>query len=315
MIEKSTGSGSEGVGAIEDRVRSVEIEATSVSVVIPARNSLPDLYDQLDALSKQTYRGPMEVIVADNGSDDGLARHLSDYSRRGLLVLRCVDASQQAGAAYARNRGAAEADGDFLAFCDADDVVHPEWVSTLVRIAEGHDVVGTAIETESINCDRALDWTPTTPADKQGKTAFLPHAIGASLGCWASVYRNLGGMSCDLRASEDVEFCWRAQLAGYSFAFEAAELVAYRLRNDLKSMVKQSYQLGYGFAQLQGLYREKGCPPVRLRRAMRWWVLLALGNPLVPRAVTRISRGQWARAVAAHIGELRGGIRYRTFVW
>ncbi len=315
MPERSTEVESDVEDSPDGSVDSLETDATFVSVVIPARNSLPDLYDQLDALSKQSYRGPMEVIVADNGSDDGLARCLNEYARRSVLVVRRVDASQHAGAAYARNRGAAEAEGQFLAFCDADDVVHPEWVATLVRIAHGHDVVGTAIETRSINSARALDWTPTTPADRQGKTSFLPHAIGASLGCWASVYRSLGGMSCGLRASEDVEFCWRAQLEGYSFAFDTTESVAYRLRNDLKSMVRQSYQLGYGFAPLQGLYREKGCPPVRLRRAMRWWALLALGNPLVPRAVTRISKGQWFRAVAAHVGELHGGLKYRTFVW
>ncbi|MGA9871459.1 MAG: glycosyltransferase [Rhodococcus sp. (in: high G+C Gram-positive bacteria)] len=286
-----------------------------VSVVIPARNSLPDLDHQLNGLAAQNYAGPIEVIVADNGSDDGLSDHLRDHAKRDLLNLRRVDAGEQSGASYARNRGAVAAKGDFLAFCDADDVVHPAWLETLVELAGEGDVVGTAVETESVNTERALDWTPTTPPDVQGKTTFLPYAIGASLGCWASVYRDLDGMSCDLEASEDVEFCWRAQLNGYTLAFAPKQLVGYRLRDELVPLIKQSYKLGYGFAQLQGAYRDKGCPPVHLRRAMRWWVLLLLGNPLVPRTITRISRGQWLRAVAAHVGEFRGGLRHRAFVW
>lgn len=286
-----------------------------VSVIIPARHSLPDLDDQLDGLAKQTYAGPIEVIVADNGGDEELSDHLRGYAQRELLRIRRVDAWGEFGASYARNRGAAAAEGEFLAFCDADDVVHPDWVAVLVELAANNDVVGTAVETESVNSPRALDWTPSSPPDTQGQTAFLPFAIGASLGCWAEVFDDLGGMNCELVASEDVEFCWRAQLKGYSFGFAKTQLVGYRLRDRLIPLVKQSYNLGYGFAQVQGMYRSNGCPPVRVRRAMKWWVLLLVGNPLVPRFITRISRGQWLRAVAAHVGEVRGGLKYHTFVW
>lgn len=286
-----------------------------VSVIIPARNSLPDLDDQLDSLAKQTYPGPMEIIVADNGDDEALSSHLREYEQRELLRVRRVDASGMRGPSYARNCGAAGAKGEFLAFCDADDVVHPEWLAVLVELAGTHDLVGTAVETESVNGKRARDWTPSSPPEVQGQTAFLPFAISASLGCWARVFEDVGGMKCELEASEDVDFCWRAQLKGYSLGFSKRQLVGYRLRDELIPLVKQSYKLGYGFAQVQGMHRANGCPPVHIRRAMRWWGLLLLGNPLVPRIVTRISRGQWLRAVAAHVGEVRGGLKYHTFVW
>ncbi|MBY4128528.1 glycosyltransferase [Rhodococcus fascians] len=283
-----------------------------MSVVIPAHNSWPQLQQQLEAVAAQTYSGRIEVIVADNNSAVPLREHGSALEISGL---KFVDAVGGRGAAFARNAGADVATGEFLAFCDADDVVHPTWLEALIKLAASHDVVGTAIETASINGRKALDRTPTTVPKRQGKTHFLPFAIGASLGCWASVYRNLGGMDAGVLASEDVEFCWRAQLNGFSLGFEPTALVAYRLREDLRPLVRQSYTLGYGFAQVQGLYRDRGCPPVRLRRVLYWWMMLTLGNPLVPRRITKISRGQWLRAVAAHVGELRGGVRYRTFSW
>ncbi|MCJ0890791.1 glycosyltransferase family 2 protein [Rhodococcus sp. ARC_M5] len=287
-------------------------EYPSVSVVIPAHNSWPQLEKQLEAIAAQTYVGLTEVIVADNNSAVPLQEQCGDLDIPGLKFVEAVGGR---GAAFARNTGARLATGDFLAFCDADDVVHPTWLDALIRCAAWHDVVGTAIETGSINTDRALDRTPTTPPEQQGKSAFLPFAIGASLGCWASVYRELGGMDSDVKASEDVEFSWRAQLNGFSLGFERTALVGYRLREDLRPLVRQSYILGYGFAQVQGLYRDRGCPPVKIRRVLYWWMMLTLGNPLIPRRITKISRGQWLRAVAAHLGELRGGIRFRTFAW
>ncbi|MDI6627522.1 MAG: glycosyltransferase [Rhodococcus sp. (in: high G+C Gram-positive bacteria)] len=287
-------------------------EQPTVSVVIPAHNSWPYLKEQLDAVAAQTYSGQIEVVVADNNSTSPLREHCPVLKLSGV---RFVDAVGGSGAAYARNAGAEVATGEFLAFCDADDVVHPTWLDTLVRLAASHDLVGTAIETGSVNTHKALDRTPTSTPEQQGKSAFLPFAIGASLGCWASVYRELGGMNTDVKASEDVEFSWRAQINGFTLGFERTALVGYRLREDLRPLLRQSYILGYGFAQVQGQYRDRGCPPVKIGRVLYWWMMLTLGNPLVPRRITKISRGQWLRAVAAHVGELRGGIRYRTFAW
>ncbi|MBY6410488.1 glycosyltransferase [Rhodococcus sp. BP-252] len=286
-----------------------------VTVVIPTRNPIQLLDEQLNGLAKQNYPGAFDVVVSDNGGSADMADHVSSHPLKDALTLTYVDSSDSSGAAHARNRGVEAATGDFLAFCDADDVVHPTWLGELVTLAQQHDLVGTAVETTSLNSARALSWTPTTRPERQGKSPFLPFAIGASLGCWTSVYRDLGGMDNRYSTSQDVEFSWRAQLAGYSLGFSNEQLVAYRLRDEFKPLIRQSYRLGYGFAKLQGDYRDRGCPPVKVRRVLYWWTLLLLGNPLVPRFVVRVSRGQWVRAVAAHTGEVRGGIRYRTFGW
>lgn len=289
--------------------------APSVTVVIPVKNAIALLDLQLTALAEQDYNGSLDVVVSDNGGSSALREHIATHDLRRALNIGYVDSSDHSGAAHARNLGAEVATGTFLAFCDADDIVHPGWISALVALAQIHDVVGTAVETSSINSARALSWTPTTRPDRQGKSAFLPFAIGASLGCWAEVYRQLGGMDNAFTTSQDVEFSWRAQLSGFSFGFSNEELVAYRLRDEYRPLVRQAYNLGYGFAKLQGIYREQGCPPVSAKRVIYWWSLLLLGNPLVPSFITKISRGQWVRAVAAHSGEIRGGIKYRVFSW
>ncbi len=287
----------------------------SISVIIPVGSLDPLLDAQLQALAEQDVDCPFDVLISDNAGDGRVSDHVASHPLRDRLQLTCVDASQQVGAAHARNRGAESASGDLLAFCDSDDVVHTSWLTTLVQKASSFDVVGTAVETVTLNSARALSWTPTTEPEKQGRTDFLPFAIGASMACWASVYRDLGGMDNRFRASQDVEFSWRAQLAGYTLGFSDEPVVAYRLRAELRPMLRQSFRLGFGFAKLRGIYRPQGCPALKVRRVASWWMALLLRNPLLPTSLTGMSRGHWLRAFVIRVGELRAGIRYGAIGW
>ncbi len=287
----------------------------SISVIIPVGSLDPLLDAQLQALAEQDVDCPLDVLISDNAGDGRVSDHVASHPLRDRLQLTCVDASQQVGAAHARNRGAESASGDLLAFCDSDDVVHTSWLTTLVQKASSFDVVGTAVETVTLNSARALSWTPTTEPEKQGRTDFLPFAIGASMACWASVYRDLGGMDNRFRASQDVEFSWRAQLAGYTLGFSDEPVVAYRLRAELRPMLRQSFRLGFGFSKLRGIYRPQGCPALKVRRIASWWMALLLRNPLLPTSLTGMSRGHWLRAFVIRVGELRAGIRYGAISW
>ena len=295
-----------------DRTRAVH---PSISVIIPVSSLDPLLDAQLQALAQQDFDYPFDVLISDNAGDGRISEYVSSHPLQDRLRLTFVDASQHVGAAHARNRGAETASGELLVFCDADDVVHPAWLRTLTDMAGSFDLMGTAVETETLNDARALSWTPTTPPEDQGRTDFLPFAIGASMACWASVYRDVGGMDNRFRASQDVEFCWRAQLAGYSLGFSTETLVAYRLRAELRPMLRQSFRLGFGFAKLRGIYRPQGCPALSVRRVLSWWTALLVRNPLLPTAWTGLARGHWLRALYIRIGEVRGGIAYRAFCW
>ena len=96
-----------------------------VSVIVPAFNAVETLSDTLDSVLRQTYRA-IEVIVIDDGSTDGtaaLALGWANHDAR-LRVISTVNR----GVAAARNRGAAEAAGEFIACIDADDLWHPTMI-------------------------------------------------------------------------------------------------------------------------------------------------------------------------------------------
>lgn len=91
-----------------------------ISCIIPVYNGERYLREAIDSILAQTYR-PLEIIVVDDGSTDGTADVAASYGAR-LDYVR----QSNAGPAAARNRGLSLAQGEFVAFLDADDLWHPE---------------------------------------------------------------------------------------------------------------------------------------------------------------------------------------------
>ena len=90
-----------------------------VSVIIPSYNRWPMLGEAVDSVLAQTVR-EYELIVVDDGSTDETPRRLRDYGAR-LTML----SQSRRGVAAARNLGARQASGRYLAFLDSDDTWQP----------------------------------------------------------------------------------------------------------------------------------------------------------------------------------------------
>src|SRR4051812_10229895 len=101
-----------------------------LSVVIPCLNGVPTLRETLEALARQKWDHPWEVVYADNGSTDG-SIELAETFRGRIPNLRFVDASIRRGQPFALNTGAHAARGESIAFTDADDQVADGWVAAM----------------------------------------------------------------------------------------------------------------------------------------------------------------------------------------
>jgi len=88
-------------------------------VILPVFNGECYISEAIESVLAQTY-SPAEILVVDDGSTDGTAQILEDYSRRETRVLAFRQENQGIGAA--RNCGVAHARGEYLAFLDADDL-------------------------------------------------------------------------------------------------------------------------------------------------------------------------------------------------
>lgn len=99
---------------------SLHLEQPLVSVIVPLYNGAAHIQDALHSVVSQTY-GEMEVIVVDDGSQDGgaeAARRVGDARIRFLYQIN-------GGTASARNAGVRASTGRYLAFLDQDDLWLP----------------------------------------------------------------------------------------------------------------------------------------------------------------------------------------------
>src|SRR5579864_8016045 len=93
-----------------------------VTVLIPAFNAAVTIRRAIDSALGQSYRN-LEVVVVDDGSRDTTSEIVASYARDDVRLIRL---SSNQGASGAVNEGIAAAQGEYVAFLDADD----EWLPT-----------------------------------------------------------------------------------------------------------------------------------------------------------------------------------------
>jgi glycosyltransferase involved in cell wall biosynthesis len=270
------------------------------------RNAAATIEEQLGALERQTYAGAWELVVADNGSDDGTGAILDEWRTR-IPQLLVLDASQDPGPSSARNAGARVARGEFIAFCDADDVVVDGWLAALVDAALEFDIVTGIEDATVLNSEVVQSWrAPRAEGVPRGR--FLPFAPTCNLGVWSDVFANVGGFREDYRASEDIEWSWRAQLQSYTLGFAPGAVVHYRYRAGAKPIARQAFAAGMSTVLLYRDYREHGLRHAALPEVLRRWLWLILRSPYI---LTPLRRGLWVRRAAEAAGRITGSVRFR----
>jgi glycosyltransferase involved in cell wall biosynthesis len=279
-----------------------------ISVIVPVRNGMPWLDDQLRALVAQECSEPWEVVVADNGSTDESRSVVQEWAAR-VEKIRLVDASIVKGPGAARNAGARAARGELLAFCDADDVVQPGWLAGHVIALAGADFSGGVFDSWSLNARPAPSPLIHSMPSAVSQFGFLPAVTSNNLALRRPVFESVGGFAEDLMTGEDIDLSWRLQLAGHRCVVTKDSVVARRDRGSFLKVLGRFIAYGQCGPTLYRRYRADG-----LRRdltvAVKTWIWLALTTP---RLVQPDFRVQWASIAGWRIGRLLGSLRQRVF--
>jgi glucosyl-dolichyl phosphate glucuronosyltransferase len=109
----------------------------SISVVICTRNRAPQLKSVLDSLSLMIVPKDLnwELLVIDNGSSDNTAEIVKQYASK--LPARCVR-EETPGLSNARNRGVAEALGEYICWTDDDVELDTNWLNAYFEAFKKH---------------------------------------------------------------------------------------------------------------------------------------------------------------------------------
>ncbi len=113
------------------------MERIAISVIVPIYNTKTFLAECLDSILAQDIEVPYEVLLVDDGSTDGCGELCDAYAAKDARVR--VFHQENQGLSAARNTGIDAARGRYYAFVDSDDVVLPQYLSTLYAACEEHD--------------------------------------------------------------------------------------------------------------------------------------------------------------------------------
>lgn len=191
----------------------------AVSVIVPARNAAGTIGDTLAALARQDLPEPYEVVVVDDGSDDGTVA-VAERAGRAVRVIR----SDGRGPGPARNAGAAASRAPVLAFTDSDCVPTPGWLQTGLASMSAVDLVQGRVEPD-----------PRARLGPFDHTVWVVEESGlyetANLFVRRDLFEGLGGFEDFVGArigkplAEDLWLGWRARRAGARTAFDGDALV------------------------------------------------------------------------------------------
>ena len=195
-----------------------------VSVVIPSYNRARLSIAAVDSVLRQTCSN-FEIIFVDDGSTDGTTDALRQFSSEG-----CIDRDrfryfyqQNQGQSVARNKGIAEARGDWIAFLDSDDVWLPEKLEWQVRsIEQFKEQCGACYTDARLLINQGLNTTAFKAAGRhyQQEVGIDPDVSGMLAkvfgGPWiqtlivrTDLVRQIGGFDAELHFAEDYDFLFR----------------------------------------------------------------------------------------------------------
>jgi glycosyltransferase involved in cell wall biosynthesis len=284
-----------------------------LTVIMPFHDSADTIAEQLDALERNRWHEPWEIIAVDNRSTDEGAAIVAAYQER-LPHLRLLKAEGAQAASHARNVGAAEARGAYLAFCDADDAVADDWVARIGAAVQEHDFVASRNDARRLSDPVALR-AKGNKRQQEGLieytyVPFLPFASTSGLAIRKELHDAVGGFDESMQYLEDCDYCWRVQLAGTPLVFAPSALIHIRHRSDARSMYRQARNWGEYNVVLLKRYRRHGMPIPSWKVGIGLWWKLVRRTPGLVRGSNRY-RFLWA--LGYRVGQVRGSVKHRVF--
>ncbi|AZZ40495.1 hypothetical protein C0Z10_12965 [Acidipropionibacterium jensenii] len=287
-----------------------------VSVVIAYYKAAQWLPSQLDALAHQVNPPTFEVIIADNEGSTELPTVIADF--RSILDIRIINATDRKGCGAARNRGVDHAHGNLIAFCDADDIVGPQWIRSLTDVLQARDVLATGpLRLDRINSEVVWRTTMGTTAGEPRDLpilqypftylGYLPFAYGANIAMKRALFLNMSGFDeTFVRGDEDVDLSWRAIESGIVLELAPSAVLDYRQRSTAAGVWRQ--RRNYARAQVDMWERSRLLDRPVNGMSLRW--TLTETAKLIPRGLRAMSEGQAQRySFAAHAGDVIGNLQ------
>ena len=205
-----------------------------VSVIMPAYDCAEFIAETLDSALAQTFKN-FEIIVVNDGSPDTekLEKVLNGYFDKIIYIKQ-----KNGGTASARNTAINEAEGEFLAFLDSDDVWFPEYLESQLNALTEKDCDLIYADAELFGSVRGSAETFMTKADSSGAVTtenlinatcnvitsgtIVKRKMVAEIGMFDEKLPRIG--------MEDFDLWFRLAKSGAKLDYQKKVLLKYRVR-------------------------------------------------------------------------------------
>lgn len=223
-----------------------------VSVVVASYQGAATLRACLASLRKLHYPD-YEVILVDDGSRDETARIATEFPD-----VRYVPHAENRGLSAARNTGIAAAQGELVAFTDADCRADEDWLHFVVGDLLRGDFTGMGghnfLPPDDSWVAAAVMVSPGGPAHVMLTDREAEHIPGCNMVFYRWALLEVGGFDPVFRkAGDDVDLCWRLQQRGFRIGFSPGGFVWHYRRSTVGEYLRQ--QRGYGEAEALLVHR------------------------------------------------------------
>lgn len=210
-----------------------------VSIIIPVYNQFLYTYDCIRSIVETSAGLAYEVILADDCSTDRTTN--IEKTIKGLQIVR-----NKENLRFLRNCNnvAQVARGRYLLFLNNDTVVHPDWLSSLLRLMENDETIGIAgskmlfpngklLEAGSIIWNDATGWNYGRGADPSAPeynyVKEVDYISGCSIVLRADFWRKVGGFDERFAPAyyEDVDLAFQARANGYRVVYQPLSVVTH----------------------------------------------------------------------------------------
>jgi GT2 family glycosyltransferase len=241
---------------------------TRFSVVIPAYNTADTLGEAINSVLAQT-RQDFEIVVVDDGSSDNTAAIAEGFADQRVHVYR----QENAGPSAARNRGIAEAVGDYVSWLDSDDLWLPDYLAEIGRALEENPRADFAYTHSWILDASGRFRSAPTGAWHRPSTPMLPRdQFVAELlqECFVSdptirraALEQVGGYDETMSHGEDWEMWLRLANSGFEAVRVAGPLSIYRDRPGSHSTDRTAMDVAPAAVYRTVLERHQASPQIR----------------------------------------------------
>lgn len=226
-----------------------------VSVVVPVYNELKTVPSLVDALDDQAFPETFEVIFVDNGSTDGTRSRLEQLTSH-RRNFRVIQHTERQSSYAARNEGVRRAEGEIIAFTDADCRPTSEWLRSGVQTLRetGIELAAGPVRVTFENQEPNL-WEYLDAAVHLNQRDYVEDGWGATANLFvrSDCFDAYGTFEPRLTSGGDCEFGKRVTGAGGRIDFAEDAVVRHPARRTFLSLMKKERRIALGHKQLAAM--------------------------------------------------------------